>query len=642
MKKRLCAMLLCLAMLAGLFTVAASADTIPAPPSGYKTEAGSVMAYAVSDGDFDIQGYYDNAWRRTTYNNGGYETYLKVNAQTKGVDACTTEAGGDTVLDLNVAIDFVFTNGGKTLQIVYTVKNTTNAAKTFSLGTGADVQISGDDKAAIAPFADDSGFMMIADEESKPQFNFFGCGYEGVTDVSDFWYGAYFSSGSASGNYRWSGNAATAVFYGAAQCDGEGTKYDSAASWHWADQTVEANGTRTFSIKIGVGGEGSENAARGDGIDSPTGSTELELNAAPSAGTVRTFTVKVNQVALKDGDYTVTDGDTTNPKIQFEESAGLTCASEITVEISDVAEPVAIENKIPHTWEYTLSADKRTISVACGICPESAGAVSLTAPTELEYDELPKPATMTSTLIDALDAPTVAYEELVDGAYVPMNGVPTEAGQYRAKVTMGDTAAVTAYVEYEITESADDSIFFPFGDVYLPFRDVTAGDWFYDAVKDVYGKGLMTGMEYDVFGPEGKVTRAQLVTTLWRLEGQPMDAEWNTFSDVDPQSWYAYAVNWAAAFEIVEGVDGAFLPDQAVTREQMATILYRYAVSRGYDRTGASLAAFADGAAVSEYAANAMQWAVANGLIEGANGLLDPQGSLTRAQMAAILSRFLG
>ena len=178
-----------------------------------------------------------------------------------------------------------------------------------------------------------------------------------------------------------------------------------------------------------------------------------------------------------------------------------------------------------------------------------------------------------------------------------------------------------------------------------PFVDVKPGDWFYDEVMDVFREGLMTGLEWNKFGPYNQVTRAQIVTILWRLEGCPMDAEKSTFTDVEKNSWYSYAVDWAAAFDIVEGYsETSFGPNDPITREQFAAILYRYAKYAGYDvwsyQTG--LTGYLDAESVSDYAVEPMQWAVGAGLMEGTNFQLMPQGTATRAQAAAILSRFLG
>ena len=176
----------------------------------------------------------------------------------------------------------------------------------------------------------------------------------------------------------------------------------------------------------------------------------------------------------------------------------------------------------------------------------------------------------------------------------------------------------------------------------VKFTDVTEKAWYYGAVEYAVQNGLMKGVGNDQFDPEGTMTRAMLVTVLWRYEGEP-EAPANTFSDVKAGSWYFDAVSWAAANNIVGGVgDNKFDPDGNITREQMATILYRYCNGKGIDTSKqASLSGFPDAGKVSSYAQTAMQWAVAEKLVNGSDGKLLPQGNATRAQVATILMRFI-
>ena len=158
----------------------------------------------------------------------------------------------------------------------------------------------------------------------------------------------------------------------------------------------------------------------------------------------------------------------------------------------------------------------------------------------------------------------------------------------------------------------------------------------------VYENGMMNGTSATQFSPDATTTRAMIVTMLHRLENEPA-AQASSFTDVAAGSYYADAVAWAAANGIVNGVsETSFAPDDSITREQMAAILYRYASYKGYDVTASgSLNAYTDAAQVSSYAAAAMQWANGEGLITGVTGTtLDPQGSATRAQVATILMRF--
>ena len=177
----------------------------------------------------------------------------------------------------------------------------------------------------------------------------------------------------------------------------------------------------------------------------------------------------------------------------------------------------------------------------------------------------------------------------------------------------------------------------------LPFGDVKSADWFYNDVKYVYEKGMMAGTAADVFAPNATTTRAMIVTILYRLEGSPAVTGTNAFVDVPAGQWYTDAVNWAAANQIVKGTSATtFAPNDSITREQMAAILYRYAQYKGYDVTKkADLSGYSDNGQVSAYAKDALAWANAAKLINGVtNTTLAPQGNATRAQVSAILHRF--
>lgn len=179
-----------------------------------------------------------------------------------------------------------------------------------------------------------------------------------------------------------------------------------------------------------------------------------------------------------------------------------------------------------------------------------------------------------------------------------------------------------------------------------PFRDVTESDWFYDDVRFANQNGLFNGVEKDLFAPEEPMTRGMLVTVLWRLDGETAPKTATTFTDVDVNAYYADAVAWAAESGVVNGIGGnKFDPEGNVTREQIAAILFRYASLKGVDTAArANLATFPDAEKTSAYAHDALSWAVAAELVkgtkEGSTIYLDPQGSATRAQVAAILSRY--
>ena len=175
------------------------------------------------------------------------------------------------------------------------------------------------------------------------------------------------------------------------------------------------------------------------------------------------------------------------------------------------------------------------------------------------------------------------------------------------------------------------------------FKDIDRGQWYHDGVDYAVSHGMFNGVALDRFDPDGTMTRAMLITVLYRLEGAPAILPETGFTDVPSNEWYSHAVAWGKLRGIIGGVGGGrFAPEDEVTREQAATILFRYTQCKGYYSAAfADLSAFRDGSSVSAYAEGAMSWAVAEGLIGGIEGKrLDPQGSATRAQLAVILMRF--
>lgn len=184
----------------------------------------------------------------------------------------------------------------------------------------------------------------------------------------------------------------------------------------------------------------------------------------------------------------------------------------------------------------------------------------------------------------------------------------------------------------------------PAAPVGLPFADVSGSDWFYNDVRYVYEKGIMDGTGADRFSPNAPLTRAMIVTILYRMAGSPAMSGASDFKDVDSNKWFAKAVAWAAANGIVNGYgSGLFGPNDPVTREQLAAILYRYAVYGGMTAVTLeeNLGSFADTAQLSAYAIQAMNWAVGQGLINGSGSNLVPKAQATRAQVAAIIHRYL-
>ena len=234
------------------------------------------------------------------------------------------------------------------------------------------------------------------------------------------------------------------------------------------------------------------------------------------------------------------------------------------------------------------------------------------------------------------------------GATVTLTPAPDAGYQVGAVAVtdrFGDAVAVTENADGTYTFTMPNgqvTVTVTFAEAPLPFPDVTEGDWFYDAVRYAYETGLMDGVGDNLFAPNSQTTRAQLVTILYRLEGEPEVSGTSGFTDVEAGTWYTDAVAWAAANGIVNGTtDTTFAPGEDITREQLVTVLYRYAESKGYDvSASADLSGYPDAGQVQDYAQPAMAWAVAEGIVEGVDGNLNPTGDATRAQIATILMRF--
>ena len=198
------------------------------------------------------------------------------------------------------------------------------------------------------------------------------------------------------------------------------------------------------------------------------------------------------------------------------------------------------------------------------------------------------------------------------------------------------TKDMTVYAGWRVDENPGTGV--------NPFTDISEKDWFYGDVMFVYENGLMLGTSKTLFSPHGTAMRGMMATILWRMEGSPVPKGNNSFTDVEAGKWYADAITWTAENGIFAGYSkDKFGPDDPITREQLAAIFYRYADYKGYDLTvKGDLDKFKDADKITDYAKTAMQWAVGSGLVKGKSGnLLDPQGTATRAEIAAMLHRFI-
>ena len=243
------------------------------------------------------------------------------------------------------------------------------------------------------------------------------------------------------------------------------------------------------------------------------------------------------------------------------------------------------------------------------------------------------------------DIPSVreAYNAYIDlSQYVPTWRGHTFIGWYSERSLTNKVSGVyltkdmTVYAGWRVDENPNTGA--------NPFTDVSEKDWFYSDVMFVYENGLMLGTSKALFSPHGTATRGMMATILWRMEGSPAPKGKNSFTDVEAGKWYADAITWTAENVIFAGYGkDKFGPDDPITREQLAAIFYRYADYKGYDLTvKGNLDKFKDADKITDYAKTAMQWAVGSGLMKGKSGnLLDPQGTATRAEIAAMLHRFI-
>lgn len=237
-----------------------------------------------------------------------------------------------------------------------------------------------------------------------------------------------------------------------------------------------------------------------------------------------------------------------------------------------------------------------------------------------------------------------------DGQMVYITATPDkgyELGSLYVKTAKGDYLRVfeaqkeNTYYFYMPDQYVTVSAVFVYKTAEIPFVDVSSKSWYYDAVRFVYGKGIMDGVSTYSFAPDATITRGMVVTMLWRMAGEPYAAPAG-FTDVASGRYYSTAVAWAAKNGIVEGMTSTtFAPDQAITREQLASILYRYAKWLGFSGAGSDISGYTDAGKVSSYAYDAMSWAVKTGVVTGTSArVLDPQGTASRAAAAQMFMNF--
>ena len=363
--------------------------------------------------------------------------------------------------------------------------------------------------------------------------------------------------------------------------------------------------------------------------------TKLADNNYPVIG--KTYYAKWTEkatpaIAIKATPDTLTGGgsvELTVSGVPTEGKLAVTCDNDITVTEKDGKYTAALPNE---TKDYTFKADYTGTDLynnASDTC-----VVSVTYKGSSHHSSSTSNTVSASTASNgkvSLDKSTVKKGDTVTVTVTP------DAGYQLDKLTVTDAKGKTV----DVTKKSDGKYTFtmPEGKVTVTptfvadnggqtesksYSDVKTGDWYADAVKYVADKGLMSGTGSDKFAPSATTTRAMLMTVLARYAGE---------DTTGGATWYEKSMEWAKTNGVSDGTN----PNANITREQLVTMLYRYA---GSPKADGKLDSFSDAASVSTYAADAMQWAVANGIVNGSNGKLNPQNNATRAEVAAILMRF--
>lgn len=375
----------------------------------------------------------------------------------------------------------------------------------------------------------------------------------------------------------------------------------------------------------------------------------VTVTAAPKSSNANVSSVTVAGVEATAGEnntYTVT----------LPYGTDVTAGSFVIVTSDSGATVGALTNE-GNVWTFTVTAEDRvtsktyTVTVSFTEAPKSndAGVSSITvagfkavAGANNSYTVTVPYGTVVKTcsFVIVTRHPRATVSALANTRNIWSFTVTAEDGVTTAVYTV---TVNTAALPEPITPGVDNKKPASKPEVKLPFTDVSTSDWFYDDVAFVYKNGLFSGTDSRSFSPNASMTRAMLVTVLYRLEGEPTVTGRSSFTDVRSGAYYEKAVIWAAANGIVTGTDStSFSPGAKVTREQLAAILYRYAQYRKLDTdASAKLNSFTDADSVSAYASEALGWAVSESLINGASGKLMPKGDATRAQVAAILHRFV-
>ena len=425
--------------------------------------------------------------------------------------------------------------------------------------------------------------------------------------------------------------------------------------------TIAKAAPTEHTVTVTSGGNGTASASHAKAVVG----TEIRLTAKPDEGyRFKEWQVISGGVTIKDDKFTMPDSDV-EVKAIFEKDAPAPTEFIVTVTSGGNGTASASPAKAAAGTEITLTATPNTgyhfkewqvISGGVTIKDDKFTMPSANVEVKAIFEKdtggggggYNPPVTYYTLRFETgggSDIPSVqgTYNTYIDlTKYVPTWRGHTFIGWYTERSLMNKVSGVyltkdmTVYALWRVDENPSTGA--------NPFTDVSEKDWFYGDVMFVYENGLMLGTSKTLFSPYGTATRGMMATILWRMEGSPVPKGKNSFTDVEAGKWYADAITWTAENGIFAGYGkDKFGPDDPITREQLAAIFYRYADYKGYDLTvKGNLDKFKDADKVTDYAKTAMQWAVGSGLVKGKSGnLLDPQGTATRAEIAAMLHRFI-
>ena len=415
-----------------------------------------------------------------------------------------------------------------------------------------------------------------------------------------------------------------------------------------------------FTITVKTDGNGTASASHAKAVVG----TEIRLTATPKEGYhFKEWQVISGNVTIKDNKFTMPDGNV-EVKAIFEKDAP-PASTEFIVTFDGNGGTPSVSSMTTTDQKLTSlpSASRRGSYSFDGWYTEKSGGTKITTATVFSanttvyahwtytggggggYNPPVTYYTLRFETGGGSDIPSVreTYNTYIDlTKYVPTWRGHTFIGWYSERSLTNKVSSVyltkdmTVYAGWRVDENP--------GTGANPFTDVSEKDWFYGDVMFVYENGLMLGTSKTLFSPHGTATRGMMATILWRMEGSPAPKGKNSFTDVEAGKWYADAITWTAENGIFAGYGkDKFGPDDPITREQLAAIFYRYADYKGYDLTvKGNLDKFKDADKITDYAETAMGWAVGSGLVKGKSGnLLDPQGTATRAEIAAMLHRFI-